>query len=136
MTHDKAKWKRTPCEPLVIEPDLQLLKCDTQHIMDEKWSQAVEKGDLEKYLLHSPDQYVGVDYLLKFNHGIFVTTGLNHSIAKGFLTKLQDIFKHCKGKYSFTLSFFRYGRARKVRPGIRRGVQKLHGDGTGARQSV
>ena len=105
----KANWERTLCDSLVIDAGLQLLRCDTKDIFERKWSQAVKNGSLEKCLLQSPEQYLGVDYLLGLNHGISATTGPKHSIAKSFLEKLRDIFQHCKGQYSFTLSFFTTG---------------------------
>ncbi|CAJ1443945.1 unnamed protein product [Effrenium voratum] len=112
----KANWERTPCDSLVIDAGLQLLRCDTKDIFERKWSQAVKNGSLEKCLLQSPEQYLGVDYLLGLNHGISTTTGPKHSIAKSFLEKLRDIFQHCKGQYSFTLSFFTTGDPTKFAP--------------------
>ena len=112
----KANWERTPCDSLVIDAGLQLLRCDTKDIFERKWSQAVKKGSLEKCLLQSPEQYLGVDYLLGLNHGISATTGPKHSMAKSFLEKLQDIFQHCKGQYSVTLSFFTTGDPTKFAP--------------------
>ncbi|CAJ1397081.1 unnamed protein product [Effrenium voratum] len=112
----KANWERTQCDSLVIDAGLQLLRCDTKDIFERKWSQAVKNGSLEKCLLQSPEQYVGVDYLLGLNHGISATTGPKHSIAKSFLEKLRDIFQHCKGQYSFTLSFFTTGDPTKFAP--------------------
>ncbi|CAJ1428717.1 unnamed protein product, partial [Effrenium voratum] len=105
----KANWERTPCNSLVIDAGLQLLRCDTKDIFERKWSQAVKNGSLDKCLLQSPERYAGVDYLLGLNHGIFATTGPKHSIAKSFLDTLRDIFQHCKGQYSFTLSCFTTG---------------------------
>ena len=69
----------------------------------------MKNGSLEKCLLQSPERYAGIDYLLGLNHGISATTGPKHSIAKSFLDTLRDIFQHCKGQYSFTLSFFTTG---------------------------
>ncbi|CAJ1349768.1 unnamed protein product, partial [Effrenium voratum] len=105
----KANWERTPCNSLVIDAGLQLLRCDTKDIFERKWSQAVKNGSLDKCLLQSPERYAGVDYLVGLNHGISATTGPKHSIAKSFLDTLRDIFQHCKGQYSFTLSFFTTG---------------------------
>ncbi|CAJ1417215.1 unnamed protein product [Effrenium voratum] len=112
----KANWERTLCDSLVIDAGLQLLRCDTKDIFERKWSQAVKNGSLEKCLLQSPEQYLGVDYLLGLNHGISATTGPKHSIAKSFLEKLRDIFQHYKGQYSFTLSFFTTGDPAKFAP--------------------
>ncbi|CAJ1343840.1 unnamed protein product [Effrenium voratum] len=112
----KANWERTLCDSLVIDAGLQLLRCDTKDIFERKWSQAVKNGSLEKCLLQSPEQYLGVDYLLGLNHGISATTGPKHSIAKSFLDTLRDIFQHCKGQYSFTLSFFTTGDPTKFAP--------------------
>ena len=104
----KAKWNRTPVNDFQVQEGLQLLECDTEKIFDDRWREAVKKGSLDKCVLHSPERYSGIDYLLDFNHGISVTSSASHSIAKEFRTKLKEMFKchsSTEENRSFTLTF-------------------------------
>ena len=96
-------WTYEPCGPL-IPGGRQLLECDAERTFDDRWREAVRKGDLGEVLLHSPNNYPGIDYLLDFNHGIQVTQSDTHSIAPKFLEKLRTAFDGHKG-YNFTLTF-------------------------------
>ena len=71
-----------------LKKGLQLLECDTEKIFDTRWREAVKKGSLDKCVLHSPERYSGIDYLLDFNHGISVTSSALHSIAPGISYKV------------------------------------------------
>ena len=91
-----------------VQKGLQLLECDTEKIFDNRWREAVKKGSLDKCVLHSPERYSGIDYLLDFNHGISVTSSALHSIAPEFRTKLEQMFKShssTEENRSFTLTF-------------------------------
>ena len=91
----KAKWIRTQGKDLEVKEGLQLLKCGTEQIFEKRWQQAVQSGSLKGSVLHSPENYPGIDYLLEFNHGISVTSSLSHNIAKAFRAKLSDVRKCC-----------------------------------------
>ena len=76
----------------------------------------MQKGSLEGRVLHSPENYPGIDYLLDFNHGISVTTSLKHDIAKAFREKLAEMFGNAAQPRSFTLTFLITGDPRKFTP--------------------
>ena len=104
----RAQWNRTPVNDFQVQKGLQLLECDTEKIFDNRWREAVKKGSLDKCVLHSPERYSGIDYLLDFNHGISVTSSASHSIAPEFCTKLEQMFKShssTEENRSFTLTF-------------------------------
>ena len=103
ITRSDGGWTYEKCGPL--PGGRQLLECDAEGTFDDRWREAVRKGDLGEVLLHSPDKYPGIDYLLDFNHGIQVTLSENHNIAKTFLDKLEKAFEGQKD-YSFTLTFW------------------------------
>ena len=109
-----AKWNHQPVNDLEVKEGLQLVKCDTGQIFDDRWREAVKNGSLEGRVLHSPDLYPGIDYLLEFNHGISVTNSLNHNIVKAFRDKLEEMFdaQPC----SFTLTFLITGDPEKFTP--------------------
>ena len=95
---------------------MQLLECDTDQIFNDRWRKAVQKGSLEGRVLHSPENYPGIDYLLDFNHGISVTTSLKHDIAKAFREKLVEMFGNASQPCSFTLTFLITGEPQKFTP--------------------
>ena len=76
--------------------------------------EAVQRGSLDGRVLHSPENYPGIDYLLDFNHGISVTTSLTHDIAKAFREKLKNMFN--AQPCSFTLTFLITGDPQKFAP--------------------
>ena len=103
ITKTDSRWVYSKCEPL--KPGgWRLLECDSEAAFDQRWREAVEKGGLDKCLLHSPEQYPGIDYLLDVNHGIQVTQSDTHTIAPKFLQKLRAAFASQRG-YNFTLTF-------------------------------
>lgn len=103
ITKTDSRWVYSKCEPL--KPGgWRLLECDSEAAFDQRWREAVEKGGLHKFLLHSPEQYPGIDYLLDVNHGIQVTQSDTHTIAPKFLQKLRTAFAGQRG-YNFTLTF-------------------------------
>ena len=110
----RAQWNRTPVNDFQVEKKGWQLECDTEKIFDDRWLKAVQRGSLEGRVLHSPEKYSGIDYLLEFNHGISVTTSLTHDIAKAFREKLKNMFnaKPC----SFTLTFLITGDPQKFAP--------------------
>ncbi|CAJ1422539.1 unnamed protein product [Effrenium voratum] len=110
-----GKWEHKKGKDLVV-PALKLLHCDFNDIFNSRWLQAVKRRGTEKCLVHSPERYPGIDYLLDFNHGISVTLSPKHSIAEGFAKRLRDIFKDCKGQHSFTLTFLVPGAPSKFVP--------------------
>ncbi|CAJ1408220.1 unnamed protein product [Effrenium voratum] len=110
-----GKWEHKKGKDLVV-PALKLLHCDVNDIFNSRWLQAVKRRGTEKCLVHSPERYPGIDYLLDFNHGISVTLSPKHSIAEGFAKRLRDIFKDCKGQHSFTLTFLAPGAPSKFVP--------------------
>ena len=112
----RAQWNRTPVNDFQLKEGLQLLECDTDQIFDDRWRKAVQKGSLEGRVLHSPENYPGIDYLLDFNHGISVTTSLKHDIAKAFREKLAEMFGNAAQPRSFTLTFLITGDPRKFTP--------------------
>ncbi|CAE7899235.1 unnamed protein product, partial [Symbiodinium sp. KB8] len=63
---------------------------------------AVQKGSLDGRVLHSPENYPGIDYLLDFNHGIQVTSSNTHSIAKAFREKLKKMFGNGAARLDMT----------------------------------
>ena len=108
----RAQWNRTPVNDFQVKKGLQLLECDTEKIFDTRWREAVKQGSLDKCVLHSPERYSGIDYLLDFNHGISVTSSASHSIAPEFRTKLEQMFKShssTEENRSFTLTFLTTG---------------------------
>ena len=109
----RVQWNVTPVNDLQVKQGLQLLECDTDQIFDDRWREALQRGSLEGRVLHSPENYPGIDYLLEFNHGISVTTSLKHDIAKVFRQKLEDMFKVGS---SFTLTFLITGEPTKFKP--------------------
>ena len=110
----RAQWNRTPVNDFQLKEGLQLLECDTDQIFDDRWRKAVQKGSLEGRVLHSPENYPGIDYLLDFNHGISVTTSLKHDIVKAFREKLKKMFN--AQPCSFTLTCLITGNPRKFTP--------------------
>ena len=112
----RAQWNRTPVNDFQLKEGLQLLECDTDQIFDDRWRKAVQKGSLEGRVLHSPENYPGIDYLLDFNHGISVTTSLKHDIAKAFREKLVEMFGKISQPCSFTLTFLITGEPHKFTP--------------------
>ena len=74
------------------------------------------KAVLEGRVLHSPENYPGIDFLLDFNHGISVTTSLKHDIAKAFREKLVEMFGNAAQPCSFTLTFLIAGDPLKFTP--------------------
>ena len=112
----RAQWNRTPVNDFQLKKGLQLLECDTDQIFDDRWRKAVQKGSLEGRVLHSPENYPGIDYLLDFNHGISVTTSLKHDIAKAFREKLVEMFGKISQPCSFTLTFLITGEPHKFTP--------------------
>ncbi|CAE7864760.1 unnamed protein product, partial [Symbiodinium necroappetens] len=113
---EKTTWNRSKSNPFEVVDDLELLECDTSEVFDHRWRAAVGKQDLKKKLLHSPDLYPGIDYLLEFNHGISVTNSLSHNIAPLFLTKLRGAFEGHDQNHSFTLTFFITGAPASFKP--------------------
>ncbi|CAJ1360712.1 unnamed protein product [Effrenium voratum] len=111
----EGKWEHKKGKDLVV-PALKLLHCDFNDIFNSRWLQAVKRRGTEKCLVHSPERYPGIDYLLDFNHGISVTLSPKHSIAEGFAKRLRDIFEDCKGQHSFTLTFLAPGAPSKFVP--------------------
>ena len=109
----RVQWNHTPVNDLQVKQGLQLLECDTDQIFDDRWREALQRGSLEGRVLHSPENYPGIDYLLEFNHGISVTTSLKHDIAKVFRQKLEDMFKVGS---SFTLTFLITGEPTQFKP--------------------
>ncbi|CAE7541459.1 unnamed protein product [Symbiodinium sp. CCMP2592] len=105
-----------PVMDLQVKEGLQLLECDTDHIFDARWREAVQRGSLEGHVLHSPENYPVIDYLLDFNHGISVTTSLKHDIAKAFREKLGEMFGNASQPCSFTLTFLITGEPQKFTP--------------------
>ena len=101
----RAQWNYKSVMDLQVKEGLQLLECDTDHIFDARWREAVQRGSLEGRVLHSPENYPGIDYLLEFNHGISVTTSLKRSIAKAFRAKLEEMLGNTGESRSFTLTF-------------------------------
>ena len=91
----KAGKPRSKSKDWEVKEGLQLLECDTGQIFEQSWQQAVQSGSLKGSVLHSPENYPGIDYLLEFNHGISVTSSLSHNIAKAFRAKLSDVRKCC-----------------------------------------
>ena len=61
----RAQWNRTPVNDFQVKKGLQL-ECDTDQIFDDRWREAVQKASLEGRVLHSPENYPGIDYLLDF----------------------------------------------------------------------
>ena len=112
----KSRWNRSLGEAFEVEKGLQLLECDTDQIFDDRWREAVQKASLEGRVLHSPENYPGIDYLLDFNHGISVTTSLKHDIAKAFREKLVEMFGNATQPCSFTLRFLITGDPQKFTP--------------------
>ena len=76
----------------------------------------MQKGSLDGRVLHSPENYPGIDYLLDFNHGIQVTSSNTHSIAKAFREKLKKMFGNATQPCSFTLTFLITGDPQKFTP--------------------
>ncbi|CAE7029021.1 unnamed protein product [Symbiodinium sp. CCMP2592] len=114
----KAQWQREQVKDFEVKKGLQLLECDTEKIFDGRWRKAVKKGSLEG-LLHSPECYPGIDYLLDFNHGISVTSSASHSIAPEFRTKLEQMFEShssTEENRSFTLTFLITGEPQEFAP--------------------
>ena len=109
----RAQWNRTPVNDFQVKKGLQL-ECDTEKIFDDRWREAVQRGSLDGRVLHSPENYPGIDYLLDFNHGISVTTSLTHDIAKAFREKLKNMFN--AQPCSFTLTFLITGDPQKFAP--------------------
>ena len=109
----RAQWNRTPVNDFQVKKGLQL-ECDTEKIFDDRWREAVQIGSLDGRVLHSPENYPGIDYLLDFNHGISVTTSLTHDIAKAFREKLKNMFN--AQPCSFTLTFLITGDPQKFAP--------------------
>ena len=108
----KAQRDRTNVNDLEVKKGLQLLKCGTERIFEERWQEAVQQSSLGDRVLHSPDSYPGIDYLLDFNHGISVTSATSHTIAQQFRKKLEQMFQstaashsRTEEKRSFTLTF-------------------------------
>ena len=58
----RARWNYKSVMDLQVKEGLQLLECDTDHIFDARWREAVQRGSLEGRVLHSPENYPGVDY--------------------------------------------------------------------------
>ena len=114
ITKTDIRWEYSKCEPLT-PGGWRLLECDSEAAFDQRWREAVEKGGLDKVLLHSPEQYPGVDYLLDVNHGIQVTQSDKHTIAPRFLQKLRTAFAGQQG-YSFTLTFMVVQEPDKFKP--------------------
>ena len=112
----RAQWNRTPVNDFQLKEGLQLLECDTDQIFDDRWRKAVQKGSLDGRVLHSPENYPGIDYLLDFNHGIQVTSSNTHSIAKAFREKLKKMFGNATQPCSFTLTFLITGDPKKFTP--------------------
>jgi len=112
----RAQWNYKSVMDLPVKEGLQLLECDTDHIFDARWREAVQRGSLEGRVLHSPENYPGIDYLLEFNHGISVTTSLKHDIAKSFREKLVEMFGNASQPCSFTLTFLITGEPQKFTP--------------------
>eukprot|EP00434_Breviolum_minutum_P029926 symbB.v1.2.026460.t2/scaffold2648.1/size74058/1 len=114
ITKTDIRWEYSKCEPLT-PGGWRLLECDSEAAFDQRWREAVEKGGLDKVLLHSPEQYPGVDYLLDVNHGIQVTQSDKHTIAPRFLQKLRTAFAGQQG-YRFTLTFMVVQEPDKFKP--------------------
>ena len=112
----RAQWNRPPVNDFQLKEGLQLLECDTDQIFDDRWRKAVQKGSLDGRVLHSPENYPGIDYLLDFNHGIQVTSSNTHSIAKAFREKLKKMFGNATQPCSFTLTFLITGDPQKFTP--------------------
>ena len=112
----KSRWNRSLGEAFEVEKGLQLLECDTDQIFDARWREAVQKASLEGRVLHSPENYPGIDYLLDFNHGIQVTNSNTHTIAKAFRNKLQEMFNNTEESHGFTLTFLITGDPGKFTP--------------------
>ena len=112
----RAQGNRTPVNDFQVKEGLQLLECDTEKIFDDRWREAVQRGSLDGRVLHSPENYPGIDYLLDFNHGISVTTSLKHDIAKAFREKLVEMFGNASQPCSFTLTFLITGEPQKFTP--------------------
>ena len=113
----KAKWIRTQGKDLEVKEGLQLLKCGTEQIFEKRWQEAVEQGGLKGHVLHSPENYTGIDYLVEFNHGIQVTNSDTHTIADAFCTKLPQMFpKSAAPRQNFTLTFLITGRPQNFSP--------------------
>ena len=102
-TGTKATWNRKRVKDLEVKEGLQLLRCDTDKIFDDRWREAVQKGSLEGRVLHSPENYAGIDYLVEFNHGIQVTNSDTHTIAKAFRNKLEEAFRNTAQSFTLTL---------------------------------
>ena len=113
MEAKRAQWNRTPVNDFQVKKGLQL-ECDTEKIFDDRWREAVQIGSLDGRVLHSPENYPGIDNLLDFNHGISVTTSLTHDIAKAFREKLKNMFN--AQPCSFTLTFLIAGDPQKFAP--------------------
>ena len=111
-----AQWNYRQVIDLQVKEGLQLLECDTDHIFDARWREAVQRGSLEGRVLHSPENYPGIDYLLEFNHGISVTTSLQHGIAKAFRARLEEMLGNTGESRSFTLTFLITGDPQKFTP--------------------
>ncbi|CAE7871193.1 unnamed protein product, partial [Symbiodinium necroappetens] len=109
---EKTTWNHS--NPFEVVDVLELLECDTSEVFDHRWRAAVGQ-DLKKKLLHSPDLYPGIDYLLEFNHGISVMNSLSHNIAPLFLDKLRGAFEG-HTEHSFTLTFFITGAPASFKP--------------------
>ena len=58
-----ASWNHEKGKDLVIPGGLELLQSDSNDTFERRWLQSV-KGDRAKCLLHSPERYAGIDYLL------------------------------------------------------------------------
>ena len=112
----RAQWNRTPVNDFQVKEGLQLLECDTEKIFHDRWQAAVKQGGLKGKVLHSPDMYPGIDYLLEFNHGIQVTNSQTHTIAETFRQKLQEMFESADGHPSFTLTFLITGDPERFAP--------------------
>ena len=58
----KAQWQRKRVKDFEVKKGLQLRESDMETIFDDRWREAVQKGSLEGHVLHSPENYPGIDY--------------------------------------------------------------------------
>ena len=113
-TSTKSPKTQLP-QPFVTPFGYSLEEIATPDLFEQQWREAVQKKSLGKRLLHCPNKYPGIDYLLDFNHGIQVTNAMQHSIAPSFVENLKYVFAGVPGQ-SFTLTFLIIGDAKRFKP--------------------
>lgn len=89
-------------EPGFVLPQHPLSICDTEPLMDAKWQETVQ-GQQRGFVLRTPKDYTGIDYLVGFNSGVQATISRTHDIAPKLYEKLRAVGLP---RAEFTLFFF------------------------------